>query len=67
MIRYGDTIEAIPGTVAAMSAEGRLGRVVEVRDPKGYSGNNSNNLVVWGDDIIYTGFHMDQVRKVERA
>lgn len=64
-MKYGDTIRALPGTVAYMSSEGRTGKVVEVRDPKPYSGNNSNNLVRWDGDTILMGFHPEQVEVVK--
>lgn len=63
MMRAGDRVRAIPGTVAAMFAEGRLGTVAEVRDPKGYSGNDSNNLIRWDGDSILLGFRPEEVEK----
>lgn len=65
-LRAGDLVEAIPDTTAALWAEGRIGRVAEVRDPKPYSGNGSNNLVRWGDETILLGFRHHEVRKIER-
>lgn len=63
-LKSGDRIRAIEGTVSALFADGRDGTVAEVRDPKGYSGNNSNNLVRWDGSIILMGFHPDQVTLV---
>jgi len=66
MLRFGSIIRAKPGTVAALFAEGTFGLVVEVRDPKGYSGNDSNNLVRWQNGADTTvGFHPEQVEEVE--
>jgi len=59
-----DKIKAKPGTAAAIMSEGQIGIVMEVRDPKGYSGNNSNNLVRWGTDEICCGFHPEDVEVV---
>lgn len=64
MIRAGDTIKARTGTTTDLFAEGREGVVAEVRDPKPYSGNNSNNLVRWGNDSILMGFTPSDVFKV---
>lgn len=64
-MKYGDIIEALPGTSAAAMSEGRLGKVVEVRDPHAYSDNDSRNLVRWGDDPILCGFHPEHVIKKE--
>jgi len=61
-MRYGDLIKAIPGTVCDMFAEGRIGKVVEV---KNRGDVYSNNLVIWEGDTIVMGFHLEQVTKVE--
>lgn len=64
-LKPNDLVEAIPGTTSAMWAEGRRGRVAEVRDPAAYSGNDSKNLIRWGDDPILLGFRPSEVVKVE--
>ena len=59
--RTGDKVKAIQGTVTALFAEGRTGTIAEVRDPKAYSGNDSNNLIRWGDDSCLMGFRQEEV------
>jgi len=49
-LKAGDKVVAIDGTIAALFAEGRVGVIAELRDTKAYSGNDSNNLIRWGDD-----------------
>lgn len=63
-LRAGDIVTAVASTTSALWAEGRTGRVAEVRDPKAYSGNDSKNLIRWGDDPILMGFRPDEVIKV---
>lgn len=63
-LRAGDLVEALPDTTAALWAEGRTGRIAEVRDPKPYSSNDSNNLVRWGDDPILLGFRPSELTLV---
>jgi hypothetical protein len=63
-LRAGDTVTAVAGTTSALWAEGRTGVIAEVRDPKPYSGNDSKNLVRWGDETILVGFRPDEVEKV---
>ena len=65
-LRVGDIVSALAGSVASMWAEGRLGVIVELRDPKGYSGNDSNNLIKWEGDTINLGFRPCEVRLEKR-
>lgn len=65
MIRVGSKVVARPDTTAAMWAEGRTGVVAELRDPRPYSGNDSKNLIRWGDEIILLGFRPEEVEVVE--
>lgn len=64
MICVGDIIKAITGTTTDLFAEGREGVVLEVKDPKSYSGNDSNYLVRWGNDSVVMGFTPSNVFKV---
>ena len=59
-IRYGDVIEALPGTPTSWIAEGRLGVVVAT----GPSEDRGGWLVRWGDDTVLFGFHPEYVRVV---
>ena len=63
--RIGSRVRAKPGTVAAIFAEGTIGVIAELRDPKAYSGNDSNNLIRWenGEGILF-GFRLDEVEEV---
>lgn len=65
-LKAGDKIIALPNTVSAIWAEGSVGIVAEVRDPKPYSGNDSNNLVRWqnGEGILL-GFSVHDVELVD--
>ena len=65
MLKAGDKVKAIQGTVAAMWSEGQVGTVLEVRDPKPYSGNDSNNLVRWGEDGSRLGFRHSEVELIK--
>ena len=64
-LKSGDRIKALPGTITEVLSYGQIGVVAEVRDPKGYSGNNSNNLVRWGAEEILMGFTPEDVTKIE--
>lgn len=67
MIRSGGIIKAIQGSTDDIFAEGRSGVVAEVRDPKPYSGNSSNNLVRWGSDEILMGFDPNNVEVIGKT
>lgn len=65
-LRYGDRVEALPGTTSALWAEGRTGVVVELARPTHLSWDaGSCNLIRWGDETIVMGFRPDEVRKVD--
>jgi len=61
VIRFGDTIEALPGSVEAIFSEGRSGKVASTQrggDPY------SKNLVRWKGSSILLGFREEEVRKI---
>lgn len=64
-LRVGDRVAALPDTTAAIFSEGRIGKIAELRDPRAYSGNDSKNLVRWGEETILMGFSPEDVRKVD--
>ena len=61
-LRYGDRVEALPGSVSALFAEGRKGTIVSIRFP---DDPYSQNLVRWDGDTIVMGFHSENLVKVE--
>ena len=65
-LKFGDVIRAKEGTVDAIFAEGRTGKVVEVvdPDPRFSSCAGTNNLVRWVGDTILMGFHPKDVEVV---
>lgn len=60
MFKVGDKVKAIDGSVAAIFAEGQVGTIAEIRDPKAGSWNTSNNLIRWGDGCLL-GFRHEEV------
>ena len=64
-ITYGSVVKAKPGTVAEIFSDGTNGIVAELRDPKPYSGNDSNNLIRWNDGKgSLMGFRIDEVEVI---
>jgi len=64
-ITYGSVVKAKPGTVAEIFSDGTNGIVAELRDPKPYSGNDSNNLIRWNNGKgILMGFRIDEVEVI---
>jgi hypothetical protein len=64
-LKIGDRVTANVGSVDAIFAEESIGVVAELKDPKPYSGNDSNNLVRWknGEGILM-GFDPNDVSKI---
>jgi hypothetical protein len=60
-MKYGDRVRAKAGTLAEIWSEGNEGVIVEMRDPKSYSGNDSNNLIRWDGSSINIGFRPEEV------
>jgi len=60
-LRAGDRVVAKEGTVAELWADGNVGTILETRDQKGYSGNDSNNIVRWDGGDVRLGFRHEEV------
>lgn len=56
-------MRALAGSVAAIFAEGRVGRVAEVKRPE-WGRDAGQNLLRWGDEPILMGFSPDEVEEV---
>lgn len=63
-LKVGQRVRAKRGSVSEIWSEGGLGTIAELRDPKGYSGNDSNNLIRWDSSQILMGFRQDEVYPV---
>lgn len=62
--KVGSRVVALPSTTSSIWAEGRVGVIAELRDPKEYSGNDSKNLIRWGDDTILMGFNPNDIEEL---